>query len=919
MDIGIDLGTTYSVIAVKGQRDPAGDYPQGQYLPECGVTVIPSPFGELTIPSAYWQNPDDPSEVLVGSDAKEGAKDGATPILFSKRKIGTTEVFRLGNTTLTAEDVAAKLLRYLKECAEKYLGEPVRRAVVTHPAYFDRNQVEETRKAAESAGLDMSVGDEQMIMEPAAAALSFIQDDPRDPLRVLIYDLGGGTFDVTILERREGVTTMLAFDGDPLLGGYNFDRLFVEWLLQRLRKTLKEAGRTLTLDPENSPEDMSRWTQLLQLAERVKEELTRQHTDKMPVRIKANDILVDDDGKPVMIQDRITRYEYARIGAEVQAAELVSTGPDRGEGDEVPALSMPEYIQTTIRSARNAISKAGFTEEQIDLGILVGGSTQGQWIQEAVSDALSCEAMLHFSPDMCVAAGAALQAANLPPASTGEGKGIEIVPDVGSTSLNPSIMVTGTIRRDDGSELDAETLASYDVLLHLPEGGHTEPVKAGQAGVVIFEDIELLEDEPSSLRFEVVDQRGGLICDRSFQVLYEPSGGDGGITILPVVPKPLYLPTASGMVLIADEGEELPTPARRIVLEQLHDEDTLQLELFQGDHKVTTIELKDLPEDVGAGSEIILEVKLTKRNVMQGIVKILRKFQVSEADGYEPAYDDDDEGRVAASMPVKIPFPPIVIPEKPELLRKLKDMEARRQELLQPEITPDAERRTQIGGEGGKVIRAIKALLSETLTDRQEVYEKLLALERLLNPVMDAMTPPLTEFNRRLAEVRDLIAGSAEGNRAESWSKDADKIERDGLDAYYKRSKRGWGNTFQRLEGLVSEVEHRVGPPPPPPDQELPETEVLKLIFVQQFVEPLKTQYRTQLAALQHREDYKTKLRARGVEIEGMIKKLQGQIEAVSDDTDREQARAMMSQYVALAQRKIEEKVEEWKYDHRRL
>src|SRR5215831_5001154 len=223
MDIGIDLGTTFSVIAVKGKVQLADGHPAGQYLEQCDVTVIPTPWGEMTVPSVLWVDPENAAEVLIGSGAKQKAESGESPIMFSKRNIGTTKPLKIGDRTYSAKEVATHILSYLKSCAEQALGQPVRRAVITHPAYFDRNQVEETRQAAEAAGLDMSLP-EQLLMEPAAAALAFLREETKDPLRVMTYDLGGGTFDVTILERREGIISLKAFDGDPLLGGYNFDR-----------------------------------------------------------------------------------------------------------------------------------------------------------------------------------------------------------------------------------------------------------------------------------------------------------------------------------------------------------------------------------------------------------------------------------------------------------------------------------------------------------------------------------------------------------------------------------------------------------------------------------------------------------------------------------------------------------------------
>jgi molecular chaperone DnaK (HSP70) len=894
MDIGIDLGTTFSVIAIKGNIEPAGNYPSGMYIQECDVTIIPSPFGELTIPSAYWQNPDDPTDVRVGSEAKQAAEEGHAPILFSKRKIGTTERLHTGGRTMTAREVAAEMLKYLKQCAETYLGKPVHRAVITHPAYFDRAAVDETRQAAIDAGFSMADNDQQMIMEPVAAAISFLRNSGEQAKRVLIYDLGGGTFDVTVLERSYGENKMLAFDGNALLGGYNFDRAFIQWLLRRVRKSLEQSGRSMTFDPESNPADLSRWSRLLQLAEKVKEQLTQKRTGQMPVSISAKNILVDDEGKPIDIIDRITRDEYAKIG---------------GDGhDEEAVLSIPEFIKTTIDCTKSAISKAGLTAGDLDRIILVGGSTYGQWIQDAVDKNFETQVDVHFSPDMCVAAGAALQAADLPPVLAGTGQLIAIVPQVDQTSPNPVIAVTGNIRRDDDSPVDAETLRAFEVLLHLPDIGHTDPAKPDDQGVVVFDDVELLEeDEPTPLRFEVLDAEGRHVCEQAFEVLYKPDDEGNTTSIMPVVPKPLYMPTASGMVMIADEGESLPTPPRRIELEQLHDESSLGLDLYQGDHKITTIEITDLPEDVGAGSEIVLEVKLTRHNVMQGMVKVLRQADFGSIDG-------DEESRIAKALPVKISFPPMIIPELPELEEGLKRLEARRKEMLQPEITPDPERRSEIGGLGGNLIRNIKVRLAEDLKDRQEIYQNLLSLQRLITPSTDAMRPPLANFEELVREVRGLIGDSAGGGEATAWSDRVDKFEKGGRDAYAQRNSKQWGRAFEQFSALKSEIQDQSTKPDQKPDEEpeLPETSVLKSEFIQSIIVTLETQFRNKLATLQYDPGFETKFKLRGQEIKDTIGMLKRKIYNVPDDTDPKAALRILQQIVYVSQDEIEKRIREW-------
>ena len=147
-----------------------------------------------------------------------------------------------------------------------------------------------------------------MMMEPAAAALAYVRGENRDPLRVMTYDLGGGTFDVTILERHQGIIALKAFDGNQLLGGYNFDRELVRWIVNRV----KESGRRIPYD-ENNTRDRGRRARLLHLAEMTKILLTEQRSPKVPVTIKSADILVDDEGKPVQVLERITREQFTEL------------------------------------------------------------------------------------------------------------------------------------------------------------------------------------------------------------------------------------------------------------------------------------------------------------------------------------------------------------------------------------------------------------------------------------------------------------------------------------------------------------------------------------------------------------------------------------------------------------------------------
>ena len=384
--VGIDLGTTFSAIAVNGKVELALGYPEPHYIEECDVSIIPDNYGNYIIPSALWEDPEQPGELVIGVDAKEAADNGYNPILFSKRNIGTDITYPLGDKTFTARDAAREILVYLKGIAEEALGERIDRAVITHPAYFDPAMKEETAQAAKEAGFNFDP-ETHLLMEPIAAGLAYTRTDDRDPLRTLTYDLGGGTFDVTAMERRQGVVTVKAFGGNRLLGGFNFDRELAQWLLDRLQK----RGVQINLDKDN-PEDQGKWKQLLRLAEDTKINLAKARTDKKPVNIRQQNIFKDNNDRPINLTDKINRQQFTELIQELLEETIYGKG---GAGE--------------TKGCNLVLAEVGWTIEQVDEILLVGGSTYAPWINETIEKAWKREPKLCSEPDLYVAAGSAIR------------------------------------------------------------------------------------------------------------------------------------------------------------------------------------------------------------------------------------------------------------------------------------------------------------------------------------------------------------------------------------------------------------------------------------------------------------------------------------------------------------------------------
>ncbi|MBI2298161.1 MAG: Hsp70 family protein, partial [Armatimonadetes bacterium] len=668
MDIGIDLGTTYSVIAVKGQVELTAGYPAGTYLPECDVTIIPTPDGDSTFPSVLWIDPDDPAVVLVGQEAKQKAEEGDCPIMFAKRSIGTNEPLPLGDRTLTAREVAKHVLAHLKACAERALGEPVRRAVITHPAYFDLSQIDETRKAAIDAGFDMA-DPGQMMMEPAAAALAYLHADPRDPLRILTYDLGGGTFDVTVLERNQGVISLKAYDGNHLLGGYNFDRAFVEWL----RGRLEAQGRVVPYN-EHDPADRARRARLLQLAEQVKIRLSQQRNDKVYIPVSDRQILEDEQGRPIQIEERINCADYTAL--------------------------IRELLDETIARCHSALAKAALEAADLDAVLLVGGSTYAKWVVDTVSAAFEVD-VDPFNPNLCVAAGAALQAADLPGMTASAGFQMRI--DTPRESPLPTINFGGVVRGAEGRELTPEECGALQAILTTPEGVTTEPVGVSPSGRFVFEGLTLLEDDPSLFRIQLLDASGAPALSAEHSITYAPESS-GTTEITSVLPKPLYLKT-DPLTVMAEEGVTLPARCE-VRLQRLHTRPIERIAVLQQNdpEPVGHILVEGIPPEAGEGRRMVIQVEINQHRQIRGTATV-----------YGP------HDNVVITAPVQLELPAVKVPTLPELQERFGELEARRQQEVV--FSQDPQARLVLGGKGRKLSERIQALLAEMEPDKQEVNE----------------------------------------------------------------------------------------------------------------------------------------------------------------------------------------------------
>ncbi|MBF6649041.1 Hsp70 family protein [Methylobacter sp. BlB1] len=346
--IGIDLGTTNSEVAVVEQgkvRVIAGD----------GKTILPSFVGI-----------DDHGNILVGETAKNQYLVYPERTVKSiKRLMGQDIQVPLAGQPYAPQEISAIILKRLKAIAEKHLGQPVGKAVITVPAYFSDAQRQATREAGEIAGLEVV----RMINEPTAAALAYGASQS-EAKRMLVYDLGGGTFDVSVVNIQSGVVEVLSSHGDNHLGGDDFDQKIIEHLLKHLQKTSH-------VDARDHSKAMAR---IARAAENAKILLSDQ-----PYAQIEEEYLLEHEGSPVHLSVELSRMEYEAM--------------------------IEDYINSTLDAVHIALKGAKLTASDIDEVILVGGSTRTPCVRERLFSEFGFEPHGEVDPDLCVAMGAAIQAA----------------------------------------------------------------------------------------------------------------------------------------------------------------------------------------------------------------------------------------------------------------------------------------------------------------------------------------------------------------------------------------------------------------------------------------------------------------------------------------------------------------------------
>ncbi|MGF2617146.1 molecular chaperone DnaK [Rossellomorea vietnamensis] len=370
--IGIDLGTTNSCVSVLEGGEPK---------------VIPNPEGNRTTPSVVaFKN----GEMQVGEVAKRQAITNPNTVISIKRHMGTDYKEKIEDKEYTPQEISAMILQHLKGYAEDYLGEKVEKAVITVPAYFNDAERQATKDAGKIAGLEV----ERIINEPTAAALSYGLDKMEEDQTILVYDLGGGTFDVSILELGDGVFEVRSTAGDNRLGGDDFDQVIIDYLVEQFKK---ENGIDLS-------KDKMALQRLKDAAEKAKKDLSGVTSTQISLPF----ITAGENG-PLHLEVNMTRAKFDELSADL--------------------------VERTMGPTRQAVKDAGLSASEIDKVILVGGSTRIPAVQDAIKKELGKDPHKGVNPDEVVAMGAAIQGGVL----TGDVKDVVLL-DVTPLSLGIETM-----------------------------------------------------------------------------------------------------------------------------------------------------------------------------------------------------------------------------------------------------------------------------------------------------------------------------------------------------------------------------------------------------------------------------------------------------------------------------------------------
>ena len=549
---GIDLGTTNSCIVIVAEGEPK---------------VVRDKYKRATVPSVIFQSGG--GDVVVGHAAKSRLGQMPPPVITVKRKMGTDEQVQLGGKLHSAVEVSAMILRHLKRMGEEEAQTTLENLVVTVPAYFNFKQKQDTETAARQAGFEEVV----VLQEPVAAALAYCVNAGDEPMTVLAYDLGGGTFDVTVLERTaDNEINVLAFGGDPWLGGDDFDTQLAEYLRRRLKAKNYAVDWDLT-----KPEQYAKFQRLKEQAEDAKKKLS----NVPEVSINFPQVFCDEEGVLIDLEEIITRELFYGL--------------------------VEEKLNRSIELTQETLAKSGVSAQQLTKLIMVGGSSYIPMIQDRLRQALGVEPEL-VDPETIVAMGAAIKAA----ASFGrkvDGNGISVVLDYQSKSSRTKTSINGRL---------SQKVQGWTAMLVQGDYESTLPLNGDRFR---FDGILLSEGKLNEFALTLEDGDGE---ERLFADVSITQDNDATMLRSPdaLIAKPIAVRTVSGLEVVIDAGARLPTRVNRI----FHTEDQsgeIVVPIYEGSVPIAEVKLTDVPKNLTTGSEVEVDLIFNKDYSVNARARVL--------------------------------------------------------------------------------------------------------------------------------------------------------------------------------------------------------------------------------------------------------------------------------------------------------
>lgn len=788
--IGIDLGTTNSCAYYLDENQEP-------------LLLLTERQRYKIFPSVAWA-PGPDQETVVGHAAKARIGLSPAPIIAVKRKMGTTETVFLGGSEVTPVEVSARILQHIKKEVERSTQDQVGGVIVTVPAYFDSAPRNDTYLAAVQAFFEgdesLAEGRLKLMLEPEAAALAYSVQETVGKMRVLVYDFGGGTFDVTVLERSpETGVSVLKFGGDPYLGGDNIDDRLASWILYRLRGGHEDVIRRITESPHYPPN--IRYTILQQVLNdgldgtagtlRPEDEDLRLPEDP-PFALGLNPEDLEDSRRIQVVKllaenakkDLVSAPEaiVAKQGA-FQDKEGALVDVDLSIGLQDFNLLIGDFIAATVECARSALSGSHLRPEDLDLILLVGGSSRMPIVAEELSSVFGRPVRLE-DPDLIVARGAALQARYLNPPPLGvRAKDAPLTIEFPSETAETTVTIRARL---------ASPLSGHAYLMRDGEEVDDAPVSQDRFH---FSSVPLAVDALNRFRIEVVDEQEEPVADADFIIRHDSRAVESEGHAVPKITKVIRALGTKGYATLFEEGLLLPI-SRPFVCSRATNDDHIDIEFFEGTRWLATLHIPNVDPAMPIGALIDLNITVSDNYSVQAVATIR------------------DTGQ---SQPCDFKISRLVIPLLNELEEDLSQtLDQFANDLV---LVRDANQRTEfyrqrlrLDAEFRKERRALKP-------DRQKLFSVVSELRALLVEVRASqvlLEPGKNVFDRLVTGCRGLAKSLPEHGTVEQ--RDVEEriaaLEHAGHQAWDQESATEWRRVFTELKKLHSQLEQAVVKPP---------------------------------------------------------------------------------------------------------